>query len=306
MLLSRKVWCININMMDQNVIREITPLNSGDCFILFSRVKKNFDFPLHYHEEYELNLILNGKGVKRIIGDSVEIIGDVELVLIGPNVKHGWFTHECTNETITEVTIQFHPDLFDDSLLKRNHLCFLKSMFDLAQYGISFSDENVQRVVNKIIALSKKPEGFDSVLHLLAILHDLSVMESMRMLSNPTFTMEELNYNSGEIEKVFEYMYRNYDKQLKLPDIANIVNMPESAFRQFFKKCTGKTFSESLNEIRLEHALNMLIDTTYNIAEIGYMCGFINISNFNRIFKRKKMCIPKEFREAYSSNRVFA
>ena len=76
-------------------------------------------------------------------------------------------------------------------------------------------------------------------------------------------------------------------------------------WRTTFKKRTGKTFIDSLNEIRLGHASRMLIDTTNTIAEIAYKCGFNNISNFNRIFKRKKFCIPKEFREAYTGNRVF-
>ncbi|WP_299291603.1 hypothetical protein [uncultured Mucilaginibacter sp.] len=62
--------------MQTNVVREITPLTQSDCFTMFSRVKKRFDFPLHYHEEYELNLILNAKGAKRIVGDHIEMIDD--------------------------------------------------------------------------------------------------------------------------------------------------------------------------------------------------------------------------------------
>ncbi|WP_315816150.1 hypothetical protein [Paraflavitalea speifideaquila] len=79
-------------------------------FYHFSRKKKQFDFPLHYHEEYELNLILHAKGAKRIVGDHVGILEAFELVLIGPNLSHAWFTHECKTREITEVTIQFHRD----------------------------------------------------------------------------------------------------------------------------------------------------------------------------------------------------
>jgi transcriptional regulator GlxA family with amidase domain len=81
--------------------------------------------------------------------------------------------------------------------------------------------------------------------------------------------------------------------------------MTEVSFSRFFKARTGITFIDSLNEIRLGNASRMLIDTTHSIAEIAYNCGFNNISNFNRIFKTKKKCTPKEFRESYSGKRIF-
>lgn len=85
--------------MASNLLREITPLTQNDCFSLFSRSKKEFDFPLHFHEEFELNFIRNAGGVKRIIGDHVEGITDKGLVLVGPNLQHGWFTNNCKRKS---------------------------------------------------------------------------------------------------------------------------------------------------------------------------------------------------------------
>ncbi|MDR6944955.1 AraC family transcriptional regulator [Mucilaginibacter pocheonensis] len=291
-------------MTGSNVMREITPLTSSDCFTIFSRVKKKFDFPLHYHEEYELNLILNAKGARRVVGGSIEVIDDLELALVGPNLYHAWFTHQCQSEEITEITIQFHKDLFDEKFLKRNQLSFLKTMLEHSQRGIVFSPETIQALKGRIIGLAQK-NGFDSVLELLSILHDLSISRNMKMLSDLSFTNEKFYYNSRRIEKVFEHMNLNYSKQVTLAEVAKIANMPEASFSRFIKRRTGKTFIDSLNEIRLGHASRMLIDTTTTIAEIAYKCGFNNISNFNRIFKRKKFCIPKDFRETYTGNRVF-
>jgi AraC-like DNA-binding protein len=290
--------------MNNNVMREITPLTPSDCFTIFSRVKQKFDFPLHYHDEYELNLIINAKGAKRVVGGHIEAIDDMELVLIGPNLYHAWFTHQCQSEEITEVTIQFHKDLFDEKFLRRNQLSFVKSMLERSQRGILFSHETIAALKDRLLALDKKT-GFDSVLELLSILHDLSISRNMRTLSDLSFTNEKFNYNSRRIEKVFEYMNDNYNKQVSLAEVSRIANMPEASFSRFIKKRTGKTFIDSLNEIRLGHASRMLIDTTNTVAEIAYKCGFNNISNFNRIFKRKKFCIPKEFRETYTGNRVF-
>ncbi len=291
--------------MNKNIVREITPLTQNDCFTIFSRVKKQFNFPLHYHEEFELNLIINANGAKRIVGDHIDEINDYELVLVGPNLTHAWFTHNCTTNDIKEVTIQWHKDLFDEKLLHRNQLSFIRKMFDLSSKGILFSKETIQNIYPRILSLDKE-SGFDSVMALINILHDLSTSRNMRSLSEAGFNGEsQLNYNSRRIEKAFEYMNRNYDKAITLNDIAKLVNMTEVSFSRFIKKRTGITFIDSLNEIRLGHASRILIDTTNSIAEISYSCGFNNISNFNRLFKKKKGCTPKEFRENFSGTRTF-
>jgi AraC-like DNA-binding protein len=291
--------------MSTNIIREITPLTQNDCFTIFSRVKKEFTFPLHYHEELELNLIINAKGARRIVGDHIDTINDLELVLVGPNMYHAWFTHQCVSEEIREVTIQWHKDLFEDKLLRRNQLSFIRSMMDRSQKGILFSPETAAALAPRILSLNQK-NGFDSVLELLSILHDLSISRNMRTLSDGSFGNQHFTYNSRRIEKAFEYMNNNYDKSISLGEVAKLVSMTEVSFSRFIKKRTGNTFIDSLNEIRLGHASRLLIDTTHSIAEISYHCGFNNISNFNRIFKKKKTCTPKEFRENFTSGtRVF-
>ena len=285
-------------------MREITPLTQNDCFTLFSRKKKKFDFPLHYHEEYELNLIINAPGAKRIVGDHISPIEDLELVLVGPNLYHAWFTHQCETEDIRELTIQFHKDLFDDRLLRRNQLSFIRTMFEKAQRGILFSRETIERLQPRLLRLEQK-HGFDSVLELMSILHDLSTSRDMHTLSDASATNEQLHYNSRRIEKVFEYMNAHYGRAVTLLEVAKVANMPEASFSRFIRKRIGSTFIDSLNEIRLGHASRLLIDTTHNIAEVAYKCGFNNISNFNRIFKKKKGCTPTEFRENYSGTRIF-
>jgi AraC-like DNA-binding protein len=288
-----------------SIIKEITPLTQNDCFTIFSRVKQDFDFPLHFHEEFELNLILNASGAKRIVGDNIEEITDMELVLVGPNLSHVWTTHNCKSEEITEVTIQWHKDLFDDKMLRRNQLSFIRKMFERSVRGILFPRETIEKVYKRILAINQL-QGFDSVLELMSILHDLSTSKSLRVLSDATFNNDQvLNYNSRRIDKAFEFMNANFDKPITLKDLSKLVSMTEVSFSRFIKKRTGNTFIDSLNEIRLGHATRMLIETTHAVAEISYNCGFNNISNFNRLFKKKKHCTPKEFRENFSGTRVF-
>lgn len=290
--------------MHQNLIKEITPLTNSDCFTIFERKKQDFDFPLHYHEEMELNFITNASGARRVVGDHIEEIDDLELVLIGSNLPHVWETHKLNGKEIHEITLQFHKDLFDEKFLRRNQLRVIREMFEKSKCGISFSKETIQAVGPRLVKLNKK-HGFDSVLELMSILHDLSTSRNMRTLSDSTFSNAEFSYNSRRVEKVMEYINSNFDKQVTLAEVARIANMTEVSFSRFFKSRTGISFIDSLIEIRLGHASRKLIDTTEGVAELAYNCGFNNISNFNRIFKKKKGCTPKEFRENLTGHRIF-
>jgi len=286
-------------------MREITPLTSSDCFTIFTRVKSEFDFPLHCHEELELNFIMNAKGAKRIVGDHIGEIDDVELVLVGSNLPHVWQTHKCKSTEIREITIQFHKDLFDEKLLRRNQLSFVRNLLEKSAKGVLFSRQTTEQIAPRLTLLTQK-QGFDSVLELMSILHDLSISRNMHTLSDATFNNAELSYNSRRIERAVEYMNQSFQKQITLTEVAKLANMTDVSFSRFFRSRTGITFMDSLLEMRLGHASRLLIDTTESVAEIAYNCGFNNISNFNRLFKKKKGCTPREFRENYSyGNRVF-
>jgi AraC-like DNA-binding protein len=291
--------------MYKNIVREIIPLTSSDCFTIFTRVKSEFDFPLHSHEELELNLIINAAGAKRIIGDHIGEIDDMELVLVGSNLPHFWQTHKCKSKEIKEVTLQFHKDLFDEKFLRKNQLSFIRNLLERSAKGILFSKQTIKEITPRLNGLNQK-QGFDSVLELLSILHDLSISRNMHVLSDSTFNNAEFSYNSRRIEKAIEYMNLNFQKPITLSEVARLTNMADVSFSRFFKARTGITFMDSLLELRLGNASRLLIDTTQSVAEVAYNCGFNNISNFNRLFKKKKSCTPREFRENYSyGNRVF-
>ncbi len=292
--------------MYEKVMREITPLTQADCFTVFSRKKTAFDFPLHFHDEIEINFILNAKGAKRVIGDHIDEIGDIELAMVGPNLPHAWFGTDFHGKVITEVTIQFHSDFFEEKFLKKNQLVFIRNLLEKSDRGILFSTATARQLSQRLLGLGKK-QGFDSVLELMSILHDLSVSRNFRLLSDSTFnTAEKNHYSSRRIEKVMNYTHQNFHRPVSLSEVARLTNMTETAFSRFFKLRTGMTFIDSLTEIRLGHASRMLIETTQTISEIAYDCGFNNISNFNRIFKKKKGCTPKELRESYEQGaRVF-
>lgn len=286
------------------IFREVTPLSSEDCFVIIDRTKTKFTYPVHVHPEYELNFMENAKGGRRIVGDSTEIIDDLELCLIGnENLEHGWVDLDQPNSPLHEITIQFHSDLFLQSLLNKKQFKSLSVMFENAKKGLVFSREAILKVKDKLVFLTKNKSGFYSVIELITILYDLSLDENARILCNSTFTNEKDSSDSRRIQKVMSYLQVNYQREVHLAEIASYIGMSEVSFSRFMKKRTGKNFVEYLNDLRLGIASRLLVNTSKSVSEVTYECGFNNLSNFNRIFKKRKGCTPKEFRENYAKMR---
>lgn len=292
-------------MQISNIFREVTPLSAEDCFVIRSRVKSEFNYPVHVHPEFELNYIENASGAQRLLGDSLEEIGDYELCLIGnENLEHAWMNGSCDSKDIFEITIQFHKDLFFESMLSKRQFHSVAIMFENAKKGIVFSRETILKVRDLLHKLCKNEEGFHSVIDLLNILQILSEDKNSRILATSTFANRDDSSDSRRIQKVIDYLHENYQKEIHLADVAGHVNMSEVSFSRFMKKRTGKNYIEYLNDLRLGIASRHLIDTTKTVAEISYECGFNNLSNFNRIFKKRKGVTPKEFRESYTKMRI--
>jgi AraC-like DNA-binding protein len=293
-------------MPPRSILKEAPPLKKSDCFSVFARHKTEFDFPVHYHEEYELNFIENGKGVKRIVGDSVEEIENWELVLIGPNIPHAWFTHKCKTE-LFEITIQFHRDLFHEVFLKRTQLSSIRTLFEASLKGIVFSREATGQIAPRLKELEHKT-GFDSVIELMSILNELSMDTAFRCLSgDKIYNADYIYMDSVRMEKLIDFINANFNRPIRLIEAAELAHMSETAFSRFFKAKTGSNFVDFINDIRLGHASRMLIDTKESITDIAAACGFTNISNFNRTFKREKGQTPKGFRAKHGNvgERIF-
>ena len=287
------------------VFTEITRLSDKDCFYIVERHKSEFAYPLHRHKEFELNFIEHGKGVRRIVGDSVEEIGDYELVLLGgEDLEHVWEQGKCRSKDIREITIQFSEDIFGEELLSKNQFSSIKSMLRRASHGLSFSLNSIMKVYSTLDSIASEPERFIQFLKTLYILYELSVSDDARVLASSAFAHPESATESGRIQKVKQYVNDHYAESLKLSDLAELVGMRPVSCSRFFHQRTGRTLSEYIVDIRLGFAARMLVDSPKNISEICYECGFNNLSNFNRIFKARRNCTPREFRAMYKKNKV--
>lgn len=290
---------------DRRIIHEITPLMGKDVLYIADRHKKEFTYPIHNHSVYELNFVENAKGVRRIVGDSQEVIGDYDLCLItSPVLEHVWEQNECHSDDIREITVQFDFSMSDETLFGRNPYASITRMMQEAKKGLSFPMQAIMKVYGLLDALSSVKDGFYAVQQFLTILYELSRCENARTLASSSYAKVTVEDDSRRILKVKNFISKNYMDELRLPELASLAGMSSSAFSRFFKLHTGRNISEYIIDLRLGYAARMLVDTAKSISEIGFDCGFNNLSNFNRIFKKKKGCSPSEFRESYHKTRI--
>ena len=287
------------------MIHEITPLMGKDALYIAERRKKEFTYPIHNHEVFELNYVEHAPGVRRIVGDSNEVIGDYDLVIItGQELEHVWEQNTCTSDDIREITVHFYLDLSDDGFLSRNPFHSMRKMLLEARKGLAFSLEDIMRVYPLLDTLSKVKEGFYAVTQFLTILHELSKSRTMHPLATSSYAKVEVESDSRRVLKVKNYIAKNYMDEIRLNTLADIAGMSPSAFSRFFKLHTGRNLSDYIIEMRLGYASRMLVDTSKSVSEISFQSGFNNLSNFNRIFRKKKGCSPSEFRDNYQKTRI--
>lgn len=292
--------------MEDKVLRELPPLLDSDFMYVADRRKKEFTYPIHKHEVYELNYVENGEGVLRTVGDSAETIGNRELVLItSPDLEHVWEQDKCKSEDIREITVQFFFDFNSSySLFNRTPLLPIKRLFERARKGVAFTPETIEKVYPLLNSLSSTKDKFYSVINFLTLLYELSLADDTRELASSSFAKVDVDSESRRILKVKEYINKHYTEEIRLADMADLVGMSTTSFSRFFKLRSGKTLSDYVVEMRLGVAARQLVDTTNSVSEICYGCGFNTLSNFNRLFRKYKGCSPTEFREKYFKTKI--
>lgn len=287
-----------------HVMHEITLLEEQDALYIAERHKKEFDYPIHNHEEYELNFVEHAPGVRRIVGDCTEIIGEYDLALIASeNLEHVWEEYQCTSNDIREITVHFKFGL-DDGFFEKRPFLPIRNMLKEAQKGLAFSTSAIMKVYHDIDMLSQVNGRFEALLRFLRILDTLARSGGARTLASSSYAKVQIEDDSKRVLKVKNYINENYMYELKLETLADLANMSQSSFSRFFRMHTGRTLSDYIIDVRMGFASRLLLNTEESVANISFKCGYNNLSNFNRIFKRKKGCSPSEFREQYRKIKI--
>lgn len=289
--------------MITEVFREKSPLSNKDSFILFERTKSSFTFPIHVHNVWELNFVEHAVGARRIVGDSDEIIGEKDLVLVtSTELKHAWLNGNCRSNDIHEITIQFHPTLFSSPAFQKKQFDSITKMLTKAERGLAFGSAEINRIL-PILRMIPTERGFYSVMKFFILLHELSLSEDARILSKST--SPEYTESDYQMKKILDYLNKNLSNPITIDELAQYMGMSLSTLSRFLKKNTNHNFTDFLQEHRINTVVRELNSNDKEcIMDIASRCGFVSQSYFYKLFKKYKGVTPQEYRENYQRMQV--
>ena len=255
----------------------------GSSLLVKQHVEKadRFNAFWHFHPELELVYVNKGQG-KTHIGNHLSYFNNSQLILIGSNLPHNGFADRLTASG-TETIIQFTSDFLGSEFLSIPEMASIVSLFDRAKKGIRFKIEAKQKIGPKIEKLLVH-DGLKRVLKFLEILNYLATTNDYTLLNADGFAFETEPQDSAKIDIIFKHVNINFQKHISLDEIADKVSMTVPAFCRYFKKVTGKTFTQLVNEYRVVHATKLLNESQMSISDICFECGFNNFSHFNKQF----------------------
>jgi AraC-like DNA-binding protein len=257
---------------------------------------------LKSHVNFEIALLENCIG-KHFIGDHIQDFEQTELVLLGSYVPHCWQYYQAIDPMIQPhaVVIHFFPDFLGKEFLEKPEAKQLNELFSKAAMGISFTGQTVLRA-KMVMQQMLFETGLGRAASMLRLLDILAQSHSAKILSSPYFNAAEGSGDAKKINKIFDYIFSNFQKEITLHDVSGLIFMSPASFCRFFKQKTNRTLSDFVKEIRIGHAARLLMEGRYNVTEACHKSGYNNISNFNKHFREIKGLSPREFIKRYQVN----
>jgi len=280
-------------------IEQRLPQDYDKSFIVFRESGQFFPCPWHYHPEYELVLITSSTG-RRMVGDHIGYFDKEDLVFMGPGLQHVWLNDDTyvkgeAEEEADGIVIQFVEKFLGEKFLEIPEMERLKKMFQLAAHGMVIQGDTRDQI-NTIMKQMPEMTGLERLSALFNIFHLLANTKEYELLASPGYVQKGCWNGSDRSAKITEYIMRNFDSDISLPEIAARSNMAITTFCNFFKENYRTTFVEYLNTVRVGYACKLIAEKNKNVVEIAYECGFKNLANFNRQFKKIKKMTPTDYR----------
>jgi AraC-like DNA-binding protein/quercetin dioxygenase-like cupin family protein len=250
----------------------------------------------HFHPEYEIVYVSHGRG-KRHIANHISYYEDGDLIMLGPNLPHLAFSEELS-ESHTEIVVQMQPETLGSIFWLLPEMTEVRALFDRANHGLVFYGDTKAYAGEQLNAMIEM-EPLDRLLGLLALLQVLARSAAFRSLHARGFALPVDARHYERVERIFEYVTNHFQEPIALEEVAGRANLTVPAFCRFFRKLTGKTFVQFVNEIRISHACSLLAKGEMGIAAISYESGFNNLSHFNKQFRQIAGVSPREYRSKF-------
>jgi AraC-like DNA-binding protein len=249
----------------------------------------------HYHEEYELHLIVATSG-KAFIGDWIGQFKPGHLVLTGPRLPHNWISLDLPQGGVAlrDRVIQFPHAPLAHAAESIPELAEIMPMLERAKHGIEFFGISDRAAVH--FDRVRATRGLERFAAFIAFLTDLAHCRDYQLLSSVQIQSSEDDATLDQINAVVYQVTKNLAQSMTVADYARQLDMTESRFSRLFRRATGNTFVDFVNRVRINRACQLLMESDRYITQICYDVGFNNVANFNRRFLEIKGMTPRDFR----------
>jgi len=277
----------------------LNPVN-GQSFLLRRFNKTAFDAPYHFHPEYELTTILEGRG-KRFIGSHMANYEEGDLALLGSRLPHCWkLDREKSSATVgSAIVVQFTNDFMGEHFFDRTEFSSIRGLLQKSSSGIRFSSSTQKTVQRQLIKLAEQAGSFRVFMGLMDILQTLAMSADYTLLDKQNTIAELSSLEQERINAVYAYLVENFRDRVSLEKAAAIAHITPSAFCKYFKKVTRKTFMETVISYRINYATQQLVQTDKSISEISFDSGFGDVSHFYKMFRLKMNMSPLHYRKRF-------
>lgn len=288
-------------MRDKSIYFRL-PKTGKKGFLLEHDYLPYFYDKLHYHPELQLKFVIEGTG-DLFVGNTFTHFEPGNLFLIGSNQSHVFksdpvYFEEESKLISHSISVFFQEESLGNGFFTIEEMSDIQNLIERSGRGIQFSSAIVKNVEDRIKGLVDI-SGFDQFLEILSILNELATTDDYNYLATVNRPEPLSDNENHKVNEVINYIFTNFKKNIKLEDAANIANYSQAAFCHFFKQHTRKTFIQFLIEVRVSKACKMLQKDQLNVSQICYECGFNNVSNFNRQFKKVTGLSPTAYVKKY-------
>jgi AraC-like DNA-binding protein len=284
------------------IMHEYIDFPAGVSIKVKWRETPHFTYPWHFHNQFELCYVIESYGT-RYVGDSIEPFESGDLVLVGSNLPHFWKSDEVFHQGNPEIgvkaiVIQFHSDFFLNEINNFTEFYHIKKLLNQSSRGIRFLNPTL-KAVNKMLFNMLEISGFQRIILMLQILDLLAKSSSYKILGSEAYHPKVNEFTNDRLAKVINYLNYHYQEKILLETVSDLAGFHPSAFCRFFKEKTGKSLSDFINDMRIGYACKLLIEGHLSVSQICFECGFNNLSNFNRTFKRLTKYTPSEYQQEF-------
>jgi AraC-like DNA-binding protein len=278
------------------IFENIRP-DADSSFRIFSPKLNDFFF-WHYHPEYEIVYIEGADGTRHI-GEHIARFEQSDLVFIGPYIPHLNFDYGIKTP-YQKVVIQMREDFLTKAFALVPELSQVHSLFEKAKQGVYFSGETKQRIGERLKKIQDLAH-FEQLIEMLTILQELATSEDLVVIHAKTIETQYKLKEQQRLKSVYAYIEAHYKKKIDILQMAELTHLTHAAFCRYFKKMTLMTFTEFVNQYRINQAKTLLLaDNT--VTEVCFACGFESLSYFNRIFKKVTGENPLTFKKTYNAH----